>query len=290
MLFGDDNNALMFLVAINAILYIAIVFAWMFFKITEPNDANLLDVSEWFTLSGNMSLFVLRPWTILSYMFTQTGFFFLLINMVWLWTFGSILQSMVGNTKLIPLYIYGGLAGGVVYVVASLIMSSSINSYSLEGANAAIMCVAVATTVLVPDYRFFRMLNGGIPIWVLTLVYVIIDMTGASPKGTAYSLSHLGGAGAGYLFVVLLRRGVDGSLWMNNFYQWISNLFNPAKRNKLKVVKDKVFYKTGTQKPYTKKARITENRVDEILDKINQKGYQSLSEEEKDILKRAGES
>ena len=50
-----------------------------------------------------------------------------------------------------------------------------------------------------------------------------------------------------------------------------------------------MFYKTGNQKPFVKRSIVTQQRIDEILDKINQKGYHLLSEEEKSILKRAGE-
>jgi hypothetical protein len=40
--------------------------------------------------------------------------------------------------------------------------------------------------------------------------------------------------------------------------------------------------------PYTKTAtNVTQQRIDDILDKINQKGYNSLTQEEKDILSRA---
>jgi len=51
-----------------------------------------------------------------------------------------------------------------------------------------------------------------------------------------------------------------------------------------------MFYKTGGQKPFEKRSIITQQRVDEILDKINQHGYSLLSEEEKNILKRAAEN
>ena len=50
---------------------------------------------------------------------------------------------------------------------------------------------------------------------------------------------------------------------------------------------EKVFYKSDGRKPYHKTSNVTQQRVDEILDKINQKGYHFLTDEEKNILKRA---
>jgi hypothetical protein len=74
---------------------------------------------------------------------------------------------------------------------------------------------------------------------------------------------------------------------MNNFFDWVENLFNPDKKSKNKPAKEEFFYKVKDAQPYKKTANVTQKRVDEILDKINQKGFHFLTEEEKDILKRA---
>ena len=135
------------------------------------------------------------------------------------------------------------------------------------------------------------MLNGGIPLWVITVLYIIIDFAGIAGTGAAYSIAHLGGGLMGFLFVFRLRKGKDWSLWMNYLYSRFINLFNPERKRKaVKKVKEKVFYKTGINKPFVKKSHVTQQRVDELLDKINQKGYHSLTEEEKSILKRAAET
>ncbi|MEJ7682604.1 MAG: DUF6576 domain-containing protein [Segetibacter sp.] len=47
-----------------------------------------------------------------------------------------------------------------------------------------------------------------------------------------------------------------------------------------------MFYKS-TQKPYKKTPHVTQQRIDDLLDKINNKGYHALTEEEKDFLKKA---
>ncbi len=67
----------------------------------------------------------------------------------------------------------------------------------------------------------------------------------------------------------------------------MNNLFNPDKPKKGKVVKSQLFYKS-TVAPYKKTTTgFSQQRVDEILDKINQKGYHTLTAEEKEILNRA---
>ncbi len=88
-------------------------------------------------------------------------------NMLWLWTFGSILQGLSGNKRLIPVYIYGGLAGAVVFIITVNLLPGSrqySNVFWLYGANASNMALAAAATMLAPGYRFFRNIGGGIPI------------------------------------------------------------------------------------------------------------------------------
>lgn len=293
--FGADGNALTILISINAIFFITVWFLQIIsYMLQSPPGTFESTMLPWFIMPAKLSALAQKPWTIFTYMFTHTGFITVVTNMLWLWAFGSILQSIAGNRKIIPVYLYGGIAGAVAFIAANYLMPSlkpSIDFSFIHGANAATMAIAVAATALAPDYRFFRMLNGGIPIWVLTLLYVIIDFAGVAGGSAAYNISHLGGAFTGFMFVFSLRRGSDWSVWMNNLYDWFINLFNPDKKiSPQRKIKEKVFYNTGNQKPFVKKSNITQQRIDEILDKINQKGYHLLTEEEKNILKRAAET
>ena len=291
---GDDNNALIALIAINAILFVSFGLIQVIYYISKSTSiAFQYEILRWFIVPAKLSSLATKPWTVLSYMFVHVGFFYTLINLVWLWVFGSILQDLSGNSKIIPVYIYGGIAGALFFVASSYafpMLREQVEYSFMFGGNAGIMAVALATTTLSPDYRLFRMLNGGIPLWILTILYVIIDLTGAG--GASQHLAHLGGGLIGFLFVVSLRKGYDWSLWMNQIYNWFTNLFNPDKpvQPKEQKIKEKVFYNTGGQKPFIKRPVITQQRIDEILDKINQKGYNHLSEEEKAILEKAREA
>jgi membrane associated rhomboid family serine protease len=292
---GQDGNALVGLFTLNVIFFLILLTAQVayFFYQQTPELYNA-QVVQWFELPANLTKLSERPWTLLTYMFSDTGnnLMRILSNMLWLWAFGYILQEMTGNDKIIPVYIYGGVLGGITFIAANYLIPpihSQIDHAALLGANAGTMAVAMATTTLSPNHKFFTMIRGGIPIWVLMGVYLFIDLVGVSSMNAAFSLSHIGGALAGFLFVLFMRKGRDGSVWMNNFYTWLTNLFNPNKKGQDHSTKNKVFYKTGNRSPYNKKAIITQQRVDEILDKINQRGYQFLTDEEKQILKKAAE-
>ena len=290
---GQSDNALVWLFAFNVIFYLILLTIKVGLSVDKQSqNVFYTQVANWFQLPASLSKFGERPWTFLTYMFSDVVLFRAISNMLWLWAFGSILQNLTGNKKLIPVYLYGGFAGALFFIVASYLIPSNkatIDTAGLLGANAAVMAVAVAATVIAPNYRFFRHIRGGIPIWVLTVFYVVIDLAGVASQNAALAIAHIGGAIAGFLFVFLLRRKIDGSAWMNNLYSWFIDLFNPNKKKKGYSVKEKVFYNTGNRKPFRKTSNVTEQRVDEILDKINQKGYQYLTEEEKTILKRASE-
>ena len=292
---GEDNNALISLIGINAIGLITVGILRLIYVLTDSTTATFtLHVLPWFVLPAQLSSLIRVPYTLLVYMFIHVSFINAFTNMLWLWAFGSILQDLAGNQKLIPIYLYGGIAGALVFIGANYAIPSLrplLGYSSLTGAGPAIMAVAIATTSLTPDYKIFRMLNGGIPIWVLTVLYVIIDVAALGSGAPAYLLAHLAGGLAGFFFVVSLRNGKDPGAWMIRFYDWFLNLCNPD-RNILtpQKTREKIFYKTAHTTPFEKHPIITQKRVDDILDKINQKGYNHLSDEEKNILKKASET
>ena len=290
---GQPDNALMWLFVLNVIFFLVLATIKVAVSVNDNSDAVFYSqVVNWFYLPADVFKLGSRPWTVLTYMFSDVEVFRAISNMLWLWAFGGILQNLTGNRKLIPVYLYGGFAGAVFFIAASYLIPTNkaiIDSANLLGANAGVLAVAVAATIIAPNYRFFRNIRGGIPVWVLTIVYIAIDLAGVAVQPAAQPIAHIGGAVAGFLFVMLLKNGMDGSTWMNNLYSWFINLFNPKKNKERNTVKEKVFYNTGNRSPYKKTSNVTQQRVDEILDKINQKGYNYLTKEEKDILKRAGE-
>jgi len=290
------NNALILLIAINMIVFVILAFLKAVFYLryeggTEAIHFYNTNILSLFTLPADVSKIGARPWTILTHMFSHDSVWHLLGNMLWLWVFGYIFLDLTGNRKIFPLYIYGAFAGALAFVLAYNFLPALKQALPIAealGASAGVMAIAVAVTTISPGYRIFPMLFGGIPIWVLTTIYLIIDLASIPLSNTGGHIAHLAGAVTGFLFIYSFRRGHDWSEWMNNFFDWVNNLFNPDKPKKGKDIKQELFYKSDKQ-PYKKTPNITEQRVNEILDKISQKGYNSLTEEEKDILKRASQ-
>lgn len=291
---GQDGNALVQLVILNAVIFVIFKFIFVIYLLSNlPQEAFYNNVFKWLVFPASLEKLSGRPWTLLTAMFADHLIFRFISNMFWLWCFGYILQDLAGNRKLLPIYIYGGLAGYLLYSLAYHLFPSlqaQVPVAGMEGANPAIMAVALATTTLASDYRIFPMINGGIPLWVLTLVFLLINFSSIPYGDSGIYLANLGGAGMGFLFIYQIRRGRDWSLWMNRLMDWFHDLFSPGSIRKKKArTKDEFFYNVAGTQPFRKIPNITQKRIDDILDKINQQGYRFLTDEEKDILKRAAE-
>jgi membrane associated rhomboid family serine protease len=249
------------------------------------------NVLGWFAMPASSDKLITKPWTVITHMFVHDNVWKVFANMLWLWCFGYILQSLTGNRKIVPVFIYGGIAGAIGFFIAYHFVPSlqlQLPYATALGSAPAVMALAVTTTMISPGYKIFPLIAGGLPLWALTALYLISDLATISISDTGTLVAHLSGALAGVIFVFLLKRGYDTSKWMSDFFEWVNNLFNPDKPKKGKIIKDELFYK-ATAEPYKKTPNVTQQRIDEILDKINQKGYQYLTEEEKDLLRRAAE-
>ncbi|MBC7826403.1 MAG: rhomboid family intramembrane serine protease [Chitinophagaceae bacterium] len=296
MMLGQDGNSLVILLVILAVVFCIFKFIlialWMSgMTETELDIAFRQNIFNWFNLPANLNTLLTRPWTVITYMFMHDGVWHFLGNVLWLWAFGYILQDLTGNGKLIPIFLYGGFAGALIFLLTyNIIPRLPVAGTTLEGASAGVMAVAIATTVLAPNYRIFPMLNGGIPLWVLTIIFIIIDFASIPVSNTGGHIAHLAGAAMGFVFIKQLQKGSDWSGWINKFFDWVANLFNPDKKEWKKTARQNYYYKTEGTQPFTKIPNITQKRVDDILDKINQRGYRSLTDEEKEILKRASEA
>jgi membrane associated rhomboid family serine protease len=292
MTVGQDGNALVMLIAVQLVVFVLLAFIKVIYYFSygrEGIGAYQDHILEWVTLPASLSVFITRPWTLITHMFIHDDVWHIVANMLWLWAFGYILQDMAGNRKIIPVFIYGALAGAAVYMLSFNIipaLQDNVAHARALGASAGVMAIAIASTTLAPNYRIFPLINGGIPLWVLTAIFVIIDLATIPYNNAGGHIAHLAGAAMGYLFVAMLRKGYDWSNWMNTSFDWANNLFNPAKPKKGKNIKTELFYKS-TIPPFKKTSSFSQQKVDEILDKISQKGYHSLTEDEKDILRRA---
>lgn len=288
MLLGQNNNALVWLIIVNAVFFALIGFTYLIYFFANYSQSQYEEqVVQSFALPASFSRFITQPWSLLTYMFTEMSIWGLITSLLWLWAFGYIMQDLSGNKRLIPVYLYGGLIAGIVFLLCQNLIPSYVNNgeqmLPMMGAAAPVLAIAIATTVLAPQFRLFPMLGGGIPLWVLTVVYAAINVGMASKQGGAVVIAHVFSALSGYVYMKQIKRGNDLGRWMYDLVNWIDNLFNPEKKQNSIPASQRHFYKP-LKKPFEKRPNNTQQKLDEILDKINQKGYHHLSQDEKDFL------
>jgi membrane associated rhomboid family serine protease len=287
-----EGNPLVLIIALNLILFVVLQFIQIVYVLDNHLDGNFdAEVRRFFVWPSDVSAIIRQPWVILTALFTHTGIWQLIGNMLFLWGFGFILQDLSGQRHTVPLYLYGGWIGGIVYMLSiSLVPAFAHQSAPIvfSGAGASIMGIAAAATRLSPQYRIFPLVGGGIPLWIITLIYLLIDFAGLAGAGFPHHLAHLAGAASGFIYITLLQKGVHTGEWMHNLSHRVMHWFSPSRKTNAPT-RQQFFYQTNGRPPFQKQNRVTQQKIDALLDKINQHGIASLTEEEKRFLKKAGE-
>jgi hypothetical protein len=206
-------------------------------------------------------------------MFLHVAFLHILFNMLWLYWFGDMFVLYLGDQKILPVYIIGGLSGALVYILVYNLLpvfKPQVDSTLMLGASASVLAIVFAVATINPDHEVGLLLLGPVKIKYIALGSLLLDIINIPYGNAGGYIAHAGGALSGFLYVSALRGGIR-----------IGNPLNLFKR-KPKV---KVSYKnTGPSAQATTRSKNEQDRVDEILDKIARSGYDSLTKEEKDFL------
>lgn len=279
---GFKNNAVLQLIIFTSVAYLMLAISWALVMLVFQGDDGMFKTYFVPNIAmGHISTFKQHFWTPLIYGFFQVpnSFMELLSSMVWLYCFGSVVQMLVGHRQIAPLHIYSLLAGGIIFYLAQLLPGRAGEApFVFMGARAGIMGMAIAAITLSPNYRFYLSETFSIPLVIVVAVYAFLSII-SSGFSVPVLLLTIGGGLTGFFYVQLLRSGYKPGNWMLNISNAIENLVTPAGEKKGKKARTI---------PLGGRQGISQNRIDEILDKINQKGYNALSKEEKDMLVRAG--
>ena len=134
-----------------------------------------------------------RPWTPFTYMFTHYEVMHLIFNMLWLYWFGTLLLTVFSGTRLMAVYLTGGLAGAATYLLFGLTASLTA-PHSMVGASAAVLAVVAATAVALPRLRINLMLIGPVEIRWIALAIVALDAAAIGGTSIGAHIAHLAGA------------------------------------------------------------------------------------------------
>lgn len=221
-----------------------------------------------------------QPWQLVTYMFLHGSFMHLLFNMFALWMFGLELENEWGSKKFLLYYGICGLGGAFANLFLAPLFAPAAPTV---GASGAIYGVLLAFGMLYPDRPIFVYFLLPIRARYFVMIYMALELyagISSTSDGVAH-FAHLGGAAVGFVYI----------LWDQQRFPFQEALSGHRQRY---VPTEKVneYSGAGQGRIYDAKyydvrerdEKISQARIDEILDKISQSGYASLSENEKKIL------
>ena len=140
-----------------------------------------------------------RPWTFLTSAFLHADFSHLFFNMFSLFLFGIYLESRIGNSKFLTVYLLSAFFGSLAYFLVS--PNSAIPAL---GASAAVFGVIGCLAILHPGLLVW--IGFPMPLILAAIVWGIISFIGIFIPSYIAHHAHLGGLLFGILAGILLRR------------------------------------------------------------------------------------
>lgn len=215
-----------------------------------------------------------RIWEFFTFQFLHGGFMHILFNSIGLYFFGPWMERHLGSRPFLIYYLLCGAAGAVFYTLISYagIIPLSIQT-PLVGASAGLYGIFIGVALIAPNLRVqlifppieLSMRQLAIALLGLAVVFILLNLKNAGGEA-----GHLGGAIAGFLlmrFAPWLRGNSPTGIRPPRFRARFQSKLSP--RSRVRVSDD--------------------DEVDAILDKVSKEGFQSLTEAEKETLKKAAE-
>ncbi|MBL6590882.1 MAG: rhomboid family intramembrane serine protease [Flavobacteriaceae bacterium] len=252
------------LIVINILFFIIPLLLNTFLWLFELKDISILG---YFVVEADLMSLIFKPWSLITYGFLHGSFSHLFWNMIMLFYFGNILVNYFGDKRLLNVFFNGILFGGIIYIISyNLFPVFTGVSSKMIGSSAGVMAILFYITSYNPNHtiRFFFV---NIKLLYIAVFLLLMDIIQIPVENSGGHIAHLGGALIGFLMFRSFK-GID-------FVDIYTNL--TTKKNNKKIKRNKTF--SGSNFDQTK--------IDFILDKISESGYESLTKDEKNYLFKA---
>lgn len=246
----------------------------------------LEEVMRQVQLPSHLSTLATRPWTVITYMFSQYDVLHILFNLLWFYWFGTLFRMVSTPRQMLALYIYGGLGGAVMFLLAyNLIPTFAYTHGWLIGSSASVIAIVTATAILMPDFRMHLLFIGSVSLkWIAiaTIGLVLIGVTGSNAGG---EFAHIGGVIVGAWYGLMMKRGQDITRPLNRLFDMFVNGWHSITSIRLRNKTPKSSYKYQSSSASSPSINDDDRaQLDEILDKIKKSGYAALTPEERKRL------
>ena len=261
---GDVSQKLIF---INILIFILCAFLFSYVS-------NQFQYPNWLALSSNYKDALWFPWTLITYSFLHSETIHLIFNLIFLYFISTLFYTYFNTRQFLAVYFFGSIFAGLIFVIYGYFFNYN---NLIVGSSASIMAIFIAVATYAPYYSLRLPLIGYVKIWHLAVLYIFIDIAQLLSENTGGHIAHLSGSVVGFVFAMLMKRGIDISAIF---------VFNKKKNTTFKKV-----YKNKPEKKYqsvrVSDVNFTQRQIDEVLEKISKSGYDSLTKEEKEFLFKA---
>tara|TARA_A100001015_G_scaffold173583_1_gene192914 strand:+ start:1741 stop:2571 length:831 start_codon:yes stop_codon:yes gene_type:complete len=263
-LYISNLNIVEKIILINVVVYLLPFILKTILFLFGINDLSILN---WLTISADLSELIFKPWSLLTYGFLHGSLSHIFWNMIIFYYFGNIIYNLFGEKLIINLFLSGIVIGGITYVFSYNIFPAfkNVNSVMI-GASAGVMSVLFFLTSYSPNYKI-RLIFFDVKIIYIALFLFFYDIIQIPLNNSGGHIAHIGGAVWGYYYCIKYNNGRDLVGIFNSFFKRSNPKFN---------------FKPKNNKSFD------QNKIDSILDKISDSGYDSLSKSEKEYLFNAG--
>jgi hypothetical protein len=195
-------------------------------------------------------------------MFLHANFIHLVFNMLALWMFSGEIEEMWGTRRFVIFYLVSGIGSGLFSLAGWYL--PFIGDTPIVGASGAIFAVMVAFGHYFPDRQILLFFILPVPARIAAIVFFVILL----PLGGSIAhATHLGGIAVGYLYLKVYPT-IDG--WLRRR----GEMFRERERR-------------SRAREYLARERYFAEVIDPILKKISERGMESLTRKERELLKKA---
>ncbi|NCD40919.1 MAG: rhomboid family intramembrane serine protease [Bacteroidia bacterium] len=281
--FFASRNLLSRLILINMAVWILLLLAGSFLFLFQ-SESGTHEVVRFLAVPADLQLLLQRPWTLLTYMFLHERFWHIFFNMYMLYFSGKIFLEYLTERHLLQVYLIGGVAGAILYILAYNtfpVFAAAIAQSAALGASASVLAILIAIAAYVPDYNLNLAFFGPVKLKYVALVFILIDLLSIQSGNAGGHIAHLGGALAGFLFIALGKQSATTKKNTFRLHDLFSSIRKKQKHGFKEVHRNR---RPLTDEEYNLKRMEKQKEIDNILDKIAKSGYESLSKQEKETL------
>ena len=272
-----QGGALTKFIYVNIGVFIVVRLLQIFFSFAGGPGAGY-PLLMWISVPSDLGALLVKPWTVLTYMFVHYEFIHFIFNVLVLYWFGRLFLMFFSSRQFVGVYFLGGIAGAVMFIVVSNLIPTLGHSI-LMGASASVMALLFAASVYRPNFTVYLVFFGQVKLKYIALVYFIIDLISISALQNAGGhFSHIGGAALGWYFAKQLMKGRDITMGFSRLADKIGGLFH--KKSRMSVT----YKRPMSDMEYNARKIKKQAELDRILEKVKRSGYDSLSKDEKKTL------